>query len=113
MYEMEGASSGLAALGRPVARPSRRCAPPAGARLPHPAPVSRPLLRSGVSPGWLPFPTVEYFYRLCWRARKSLRAFIFSFFPVHMMSTEQPWLSTGLCTALPQIVPADFRGAIY
>jgi hypothetical protein len=104
MYEMEGASSGLAAPGRLVAQPSRRCAPPAGARYPRPAPVSRLLPRSGVSSGWCPFPTVEYFYRLGRGSRKSLPAFISGFFSVHTMSTDRHELSTGLCTALPQVL---------
>jgi len=50
MYEMEGASSGLVAPGRPVARPTRHRGPPAGTRYPHGAPVSRLLTRPGVSP---------------------------------------------------------------
>jgi hypothetical protein len=55
MYEMEGASSGLAAPGRPADRLTWRRAPPAGTGCPHEAPVSQLLPRPGVAPGWLPF----------------------------------------------------------
>ncbi len=41
MYEMEEALPGLATLGGPVARPTRRRAPPAGARHPCEGPVAR------------------------------------------------------------------------
>ena len=55
MYEMEGASSGIAALGWPVTRPTRRRAPPAGTGYPREVPVSRLLPRPGVAPGRFPF----------------------------------------------------------
>jgi hypothetical protein len=40
MYEMEGALPGLATLGGPVARPTRRRVPPAATRPPCEVPVS-------------------------------------------------------------------------
>jgi cytochrome P450 len=92
MYEMEGASSGLAARS-PGGPGFRRCAPPAGARYPPQLPVSRPLRRSGASPRWCPFPTVRYFYARAGWPRKGLRAFICGFFAVHMMSTDTRRLS--------------------
>ena len=93
MYEMEGASSGLAAPGRPVTRPTRRRAPPAARRYgyPHEVPVSRLLPRPGVAPGWFPFPTVKYFYCFLRRSRKGVRQFISSFF----LSTRCPQNDDG------------------
>jgi hypothetical protein len=93
MYEMEGALSGLAAPGRPVARLPRRRAPPARARHPCEAPVSRPLPRPGVAPGRCPFPTVKVFLLPMGMSRKGLRQFILSFFYIHTMSTESLQLS--------------------
>jgi len=46
--------SRLAGPGRPVARPPRRHAPPAGAKHPRQIPVSRPFPRPGVAPGMVP-----------------------------------------------------------
>ena len=63
MYEMEGAS------------------PPAGARYPPEVPVSRSLARSGITPGWCPFPTVKVFLLLSPPLRKSLPQFILNFSP--------------------------------
>ncbi len=74
MYEMEGALSGLAAPGRPVARLPRRRAPPARAR--HPWPLPRP----GVAPGRCPFPTVKVFLLPPGMSCKGLRQFILGFF---------------------------------
>ena len=50
MYEMEGASSGHATQDSPVARLTRRRAPPAGTGYPHEVPVSRFLRRPGLPP---------------------------------------------------------------
>src|SRR5258708_35020336 len=61
MYEMEGALPGSVALGPPVARQTRRHAPPAGTRNPRDVPVSRYFPRPGVAPGRFPFPTVKVF----------------------------------------------------
>ena len=91
MYEMEGALPGLATLGRPVAQPARRHAPPAGTRYPCEGPVSRLLPRPGVAPGWFPFPTVKVFLLLSLQSRKSLRQFILSF----SMSTRCPQCAGG------------------
>src|SRR6516225_4628128 len=86
MYEMEGASSGCTTPGPPVSRLTRRCAPPAGTRIPREMPVSQLLPCPGVAPGWFPFPTVRVFLLLSRRPRKSLREFILSFF----LSTSYP-----------------------
>ena len=76
MYEMEGALPGNVALGSPVARQTRRHAPPAGTGHPREVPVSWYLARPEVTPGWFPFPTVKVFLLLSWRSRKSLEQFI-------------------------------------
>jgi hypothetical protein len=93
MYEMEGALPGLAAPDRPVTRPSRRRAPPARARHPYEAPVSRPLPRPGVAPGRCPFPTVKVFLLPPGMSCKGLRQFILGFFSIHTMSTKSWELS--------------------
>jgi hypothetical protein len=54
MYEMQGALPGLAAPVRPVSRPTRHRAPPAGARNPRKAPVARFLPRSRSFPRMVP-----------------------------------------------------------
>ena len=86
MYEMEGALPGNVALGSPVARQTRRHAPPAGPEFPRDVPVSRYLPRPGVAPGRIPFPTVKVFLLLSPPSRKSLREFILSF----SLSTRYP-----------------------
>jgi hypothetical protein len=72
MYEMEGAP------------------PPAGARYPLEVPVSRSLPRSGIAPGWFPFPTVKVFLLLSPPMRKSLPQFIPDFLPVPRYPQENP-----------------------
>ena len=86
MYEMEGALPGSVAPGSPVARQTRRHAPPAGIRDPRDVPVSRYFPCPGVSPGRFPFPTVKVFLLLSPPSRKSLREFTLSFF----QSTRYP-----------------------
>lgn len=88
MYEMKGALSGRAAPDRPVARLSRRSAPPDGAKHPPEPPVSRLFPCPEVALGWCPFPTVKAFLLPLRGARKSLREFIFWFFSVHTLPTE-------------------------
>ena len=86
MYEMEGALPGSITLGSPVARQTRRHAPPASTRYPREVLVSRYLPRPGVTPGRFPFPTVRVFLLLSPPSRKSLREFTLSFF----QSTRYP-----------------------
>ena len=100
MYEMEGASSGIAALGRPVTQSTRRRAPPAGTEYPREVPVSWLLPRPGVAPGRFPFPTVRVFLLLSRRSRKSLRQFISSF----SSSTRYPQNTGGYPPAHAQLV---------
>jgi hypothetical protein len=90
MYEMEGALFGLAAPYRPVTRLLRHDAPPAGARYPHEAPVSRLLPRSGVSPGRCPFPAVKVFLPCPRMSRKSRWPFISDFFTIHIRIHRTP-----------------------
>jgi hypothetical protein len=90
---MEGALSGRAAPGRPVARPTLHCGPPAGASHPPKTPVSRLLPRPGVSSEWCPFATVKYFLRPLRTVRKRSGPFIFALFLIHTMSTECARLS--------------------
>jgi hypothetical protein len=88
-----GWSSRLAGPGRPVARPPRRHAPPASAKHPRQIPVSRPFPRPGEAPGWCPFLAVNAFLRPPRPSRKSRREFIWTFFRIHMLSTESRRLS--------------------
>jgi len=67
---------------------ARRRGPPARARHPREAPVSRLLPRSGVAPGRCPFPTVNVFLLRLAEPRKSPREFIFTLFGVHTLFTE-------------------------
>jgi hypothetical protein len=104
------AGSRLAGPGRPVARPPRRHAPPAGAKHPRQIPVSRPFPRPGEAPGWCPFPAVKAFLRPLRPSRKSRRGIHFEFFPrphvVHRIPSVirmSQRLSTALCTTTPQI----------
>ena len=91
MYEMEGALPGSVTLGSPVARQTRRHAPPASTRYPREVPVSRYLPRPGVAPGWFPFPTVRVFLLLSPPSCKGLREFILSF----SLSTRYPQKANG------------------
>ncbi len=109
MYEMEGALFGLATLGRPVARLTRRRAPPARARYPREAPVSWLFPRPRVAPRWCPFPTVKVFLLPPPEVTQESAAIHFKFFlhPHNVHRTPaviRTWrrLSTALCTAHPQ-----------
>ena len=102
-----GPCSGRAAPGRPVARLTLHCGPPAGASHPPKTPVSRLLPRPGVSSEWCPFPAVKYFLRLLRAPRKRSGPFIFVLFLIHTMSTECTRLSArtwGYPPAYAQLV---------
>ena len=75
MYEMEGAP------------------PPAGARYPLEVPVSRSLPRSGITPGWCPFPTVKVFLLRSPAVAQESTEIHFKFFGIHTISTEYRRLS--------------------
>ena len=96
--------------GRPVARPCRRRAPPAGARYPRRGPVSRLLPRSRGHPqGGARFRTVKTFLLPPRAPRKALRPAISCLSAIHegihrkqaVIRISQR-LSTGLFTACPQ-----------
>src|SRR5580692_5766749 len=116
---MEGALSSRAAPGRPVARPTLHCGPPAGASHPPKTPVSRLLPRPGVSSEWCPFATVKYFLRPLRTVRKRSGPFIFALFLIHTMSTECARLSApswgyppAYAQPRPQVTGCDLQTAI-
>ena len=102
--------SDLAGPGRPVARPPRRRAPPAGAKHPRQIPVSRPFPRPGGSPGMVPVSCGESISTPSAPVAQGLAGIHFEFFPrphvVHrippVIRTKQS-LSTGFCTTNPQV----------
>jgi hypothetical protein len=72
--------------------PAPRAAPPVP-NTPRQIPVSRPFPRPGEAPGWCPFLAVNAFLRPPRPSRKSRREFIWTFFRIHMLSTESRRLS--------------------
>src|SRR5215471_14245300 len=67
--------------------------PPAGARRPLESPVARPFPRSGGSPGWCPFPTVNVFLRPPHPVTQEPAGIHFPVFSIHTLSTESHQLS--------------------
>src|SRR5207253_2989695 len=105
MYEMEGALSGHATLSRPVARLTRRHAPPARARYPCEVPASRRFPRPGAAPGMMPVSDGERISTASPGVAQEYAAIQFRFllYPhnVHRTSAViRTWrrLSNGLCT---------------
>ena len=98
--------------------PAPRAAPPVP-NTPRQIPVSRPFPRPGEAPGWCPFLAVNAFLRPPRPSRKSRREFIWTFFRIHMLSTEScrlsayfsgyPLASAQLIHKSPDVTPR--RGA--
>ena len=110
MYEMKGASSGLAAPGQPVARLPGAARHPASARRPRESPVSRQFPRPRVSLGWCPFPAVKVFLLPPRGPRKRLRDIHCEIFlgphivhRIRAVIRTSPGLSTVLCTSRQQV----------
>src|SRR6266568_1250611 len=93
MYEMEGALPGSITLGSPVARQTRRHAPPASTGYPREVPVSRYLPRPGVAPGRFPFPNGESISTAFPAVAQESAGINSRFSPVHTISTERHRLS--------------------
>jgi hypothetical protein len=110
MYEMKGVLSGHAAPDRPVARPPRHRAPPAGARYPQEILVSQPFPRPRGCPRMVPVSNGENISTPSGRVAQEPAGIHSEFLScphiVHRIPSvirTSRRLSTGLCTSRPQV----------